>query len=175
MAFPSIYLSIYLPWCHTGFIQKIATIFPGLFKDFSRTKLNFQGPPTRNAFSWTVYKFTFTVQANRYLTLQVFVPSPFLHLSVHLPFLFISSGFSIRIEVGGRNVEVSSEGATRAAGRHDLLEGPGACSPWKLLKSEPLRVHFLHSGARIRSFLTEPYMLYFPAFYSTDLIIFQTK
>ena len=31
----------------TGFVQKIVTIFPGLFKDYSRTKLNFQGPPTR--------------------------------------------------------------------------------------------------------------------------------
>ena len=31
----------------TGFVQKIITIFPGLFKDYSRTKLNFQGPPTR--------------------------------------------------------------------------------------------------------------------------------
>ena len=30
-----------------GFVQKIVTIFPGLFKDYSRTKLNFQGPPTR--------------------------------------------------------------------------------------------------------------------------------
>ena len=39
--------------------------------------------------------------------------------------------------------------------------------PGKLLKSEPLKVHFLHYGARKRSFLTEPYMLYFPAFYST--------
>jgi len=96
----------------TGFIQKIATIFPELFKDFSRTKLNFQGPPTRNAISWTVYKFTFPVQGNRYLTLRVFVPSPFLHLSVHLTFLFISSGFSIRNKVRGRNVEVGSEGAT---------------------------------------------------------------
>ena len=79
------------------------------------------------------------------------------------------TGFSIRIEVGGRIVEVGGEGVTRARG------GQGACSPGKLLKSEPLRVHFLHSGARIRSFLTEPYMLYFLAFYSTGLIIWQTK
>ena len=59
------------------------------------------------------------------------------------------AGFSIRIEVGGRIVEVGGEGVTRARGAQ------GACSPRKLLKSEPLRVHFLHSGARIRSFLTD--------------------
>jgi len=70
------------------------------------------------------------------------------------------SGFSIRIKVGDRNVEVG---------------GPGAWSPGKLLKSEPLKVHILHYGARERSFLTEPFMLYFPAFYSTVLIILQTR
>ena len=75
----------------SGFVQKIATIFPGLFKDFSRTKLNFQGPPTRNVISQMVYKSTFPVQASRFLIrLQVFAPSPSLHFSVHLPFLFIS-------------------------------------------------------------------------------------
>ena len=97
-----------------GFIQKIATFF----QDFSRSKLNFQGPPSRNATSLIVYTYTIPVQANRYLTLQVFVPSPFLHLSDHLPFLFISLGFSIRIAVGDRNVEVGSEGVTL-----DLLGG----------------------------------------------------
>ena len=97
--------------CNQGSYKKSKPFFP----DFSRTKLNFQALPTRNVISWTVYKFTFPVQANRYLMLQVFVPSPFLHLSVHLPFLFISSGFSIRIKVGGRN-EVGSEGATCTAG-----------------------------------------------------------
>ena len=35
------------PHQNTGFVQKIVTIFPGLFKDYSRTELNFQGPPTR--------------------------------------------------------------------------------------------------------------------------------
>ena len=40
----------------TGFVQKIATVFPGLFKDFSRTKLNFQGLPTMNVISQIVYK-----------------------------------------------------------------------------------------------------------------------
>ena len=39
-----------------GFVQKIATVFPGLFKDFSRTKLNFQGLPTMNVISHIVYK-----------------------------------------------------------------------------------------------------------------------
>ena len=65
-----------------GSIQKIATIFPGLFKDFTRTKLNFQGPPARNVISQMVYKGTFT--------LQVLAPSSSLHFSVHLSFLFIS-------------------------------------------------------------------------------------
>ena len=41
---------------YTGFVQKITTVFPGLFKDFSRTKLNFQGPPTMNVISQIVYK-----------------------------------------------------------------------------------------------------------------------
>ena len=74
----------------TGFIQKIATIFPGLFTDFSRTKLNFQGPPTRIVISQMVYKYTFQVQADRFLRLQVFALPPSLHFSVHLSFLFIS-------------------------------------------------------------------------------------
>ena len=75
----------------TGSVQKIATIFPGVFKDFSRIKLNFQGPPTRNVISQMVYKSTFPVQASRFLIrLQVFAPSPSLHFSVHLPFLSIS-------------------------------------------------------------------------------------
>ena len=74
----------------TGFIQKIATIFPGLFKDFSRTKLNFQGPPTRIVISQMVYKCTFPVQADRFLRFQVFALPPSLHFSVHLSFLVIS-------------------------------------------------------------------------------------
>ena len=40
----------------TGFIQKIATIFQGFFKDFSRTTLDFQGQPTRNIISQIVQK-----------------------------------------------------------------------------------------------------------------------
>ena len=61
------------------------------FQEFSRTKLNFQGPPTRDVISQMVYKSTFPVQASRFLIrLQVFAPSPSLHFSVHLPFLFIS-------------------------------------------------------------------------------------
>ena len=60
------------------------------FQDFSRTKLNFQGLPTRNVISQMVYKCTFPVQANRFLRLQVFASSSFLHFSVHLSFLFIS-------------------------------------------------------------------------------------
>ena len=59
------------------------------FQDFSRTKLNVQGPPTRNVISKMVYKCTFPVQANRFLMLQVFASFPSLHFSVHLC-LFIS-------------------------------------------------------------------------------------
>ena len=53
------------------------------FQDFSRTKYNFQGPPTRNVISQIVYKCTFPVQADRFLRLRVFSPSP-LQFSVHL-------------------------------------------------------------------------------------------
>ena len=69
----------------TGFIQKIATIFPGLFKDqieFSRTTYQ------ECNFADGIYKCTFPVTHNRFLRLQVFAPSPSLHLSVHLQSLF---------------------------------------------------------------------------------------
>ena len=53
----------------TGFIQKIATIFQGLFKDFSRTTLDFQGQPTRNIISQIVQKCIFPVYSNKTLRL----------------------------------------------------------------------------------------------------------
>ena len=53
----------------TGFIQKIATIFQGLFKDFSRTTLDFQGQPIRNIISQTVQKCIFPVYSNKTLRL----------------------------------------------------------------------------------------------------------
>ena len=46
-----------------GFIQKIATIFEGFFKDFSRTTFDFQGPPTWNVISHIVKKCTFSVHS----------------------------------------------------------------------------------------------------------------
>ena len=52
-----------------GFIQKIATIFQGLFKDFSRTTLDFQGQPTRNIISQIVQKCIFPVYSNKTLRL----------------------------------------------------------------------------------------------------------
>ena len=52
---------------YTGFIQKIATIFQGLFKDFSRTTLDFQGQPTRNIISQIVQKCIFPVYSNKTL------------------------------------------------------------------------------------------------------------
>ena len=42
----------------TGFIQKG---LQGFFQDFSRTTLDFQGPPTRNIISQTVQKCTFPI------------------------------------------------------------------------------------------------------------------
>ena len=53
----------------SGFIQKIATIFQGLFKDFSRTTLDFQGQPTRNIISQIVQKCIFPVYSNKTLRL----------------------------------------------------------------------------------------------------------
>ena len=44
-------------------MQKIATIF----KDFSRTPFDFQGPPTGKVSRRFAYKCTFQVQANRTL------------------------------------------------------------------------------------------------------------
>ena len=35
---------------------------------------------------------------------------------------------------------------------HELVGGPGASSPGKSLKFGALRMHLLHSGARIRAF-----------------------
>ena len=64
----------------TGFIQKIATIF----KDFSRTTLDFQGPPTRNIISHIVQKCTFPVYSNKTLRLELFVSATCLQFSVHL-------------------------------------------------------------------------------------------
>ena len=56
----------------SGFIQKNATIFQGLFKDFSRTTLDFQGPPARNIISQIVQKCTFPVYSNKALRLELF-------------------------------------------------------------------------------------------------------
>ena len=53
----------------SGFIQKIATIFQGLFRDFSRTTLDFQGQPIRNIISQIVQKCIFPVYSNKTLRL----------------------------------------------------------------------------------------------------------
>ena len=63
---------------------KIATIFQGLFKDFSRVTLDFQGPPTRNIISQIVHKCTFPVYSNKALRLELFASPTSLHFSVHL-------------------------------------------------------------------------------------------
>ena len=62
-----------------GFIQKIATTFQGLFNDFSRTTLDFQGPPTRDTISQIVQKCTFPVYSNKTLRLELFASPASLH------------------------------------------------------------------------------------------------
>ena len=69
---------------NSGFIQKIAVIFQGLFKDFSRTTLDFQGQPTRNIISQIVQKCIFPVYSNKTLRLKLFASPTSLHFSVHL-------------------------------------------------------------------------------------------
>ena len=62
----------------SGFIQKIATIFQGLFKDhirFPRT--------TRNIISQIVQKCTFPAYSNKTLRLEPFASPTSLHFSVH--------------------------------------------------------------------------------------------
>ena len=54
------------------------------FKDFSRTTLDFQGPPTRNIISQIVQKCTFPVYSNKALTLELFASPTSLHFSVFL-------------------------------------------------------------------------------------------
>ena len=63
----------------SGFVQKIATIFQGLSKDFSRTTIDFHGPPTRNIISHIVQKCTFPVYSNKALSLELFASPTALH------------------------------------------------------------------------------------------------
>ena len=58
--------------------------FKGLFKDFSRTSFDSQGPPTRNVIPQTVQKYTFPVHCNRTLRIEQFTPPTSLHFSFHL-------------------------------------------------------------------------------------------
>lgn len=55
--------------------------FKGLFKDFSRTSFDSQGPPTRNVIPQTVQKYTFPVHCNRTLRIEQFTPPTSLHFS----------------------------------------------------------------------------------------------
>ena len=56
-----------------------------LFKYFSRTTLDFQGPPTRNIIiSQIVQKCTFPVYSNKALRLELFASPDSLHFLVHL-------------------------------------------------------------------------------------------
>ena len=54
------------------------------FKDFSRTTLDFQGPPARNIISQIVEKCTFPVYFNKTLRVELFVSPTCLQFSVHL-------------------------------------------------------------------------------------------
>ena len=54
------------------------------FKDFSRTPLDFQGPPTRNIISQIVQKRTFPAHSNKALTLELSASPTSLHFSIHL-------------------------------------------------------------------------------------------
>ena len=56
--------------------------FSRTFKDFSRTTLDFQEPPTRNVISQTVQKYTFVVYSNKTLRLGPFFSPTSLHFSV---------------------------------------------------------------------------------------------
>ena len=116
---------------HPQFFSKVLVHLPyqgsykklqPFFQDFSRTKLNFQGPPTRNVISHMVYKYTFPVQANRFLRLQVFSPSPSLHFSVHLPLLVISS-FYTRVLQCLKNFALHRKGIPKSM-QSNLLSTP---------------------------------------------------
>ena len=54
------------------------------FKDFSRTTLDFQGPPTRNIISQIVQKCTLSVYSNQALRLELFASPTSRHFSLHL-------------------------------------------------------------------------------------------
>ena len=54
------------------------------FKDFSKTTLEFQGPPTRNIILQIIQKSTFPVYSNKTLRLEPFASPTSLHFSVHL-------------------------------------------------------------------------------------------
>ena len=54
------------------------------FKDFSKTTLEFQGPPTRNIILPIIQKSTFPVYSNKTLRLEPFASPTSLHFSVHL-------------------------------------------------------------------------------------------
>ena len=54
------------------------------FKDFSRTPLDFQGPPTTNTISQIVQKCAFLVYSNKALRLKLFASPTSLQFSVHL-------------------------------------------------------------------------------------------
>ena len=67
----------------TGFIKELQPFF----KDFSRTTLDFQGPPTRNIISQIVHKYTFPVYSNKALRLELFASPTSLHVSVYWSYI----------------------------------------------------------------------------------------
>ena len=65
----------------TGFIQKIATIFQGLYKNL----IPFSRKPTRSVSDRFVLKCTFPLHGNRTLRLELFAPP----VSLHFPWAMI--------------------------------------------------------------------------------------
>ena len=77
--------AFYEYWIHRrGSTQGSYKNFQPVFKDFSRTTFDFQGPPNRKLISQIVQKFKFPVHSNKTFRLELFAPPTSLHFSVHL-------------------------------------------------------------------------------------------
>ena len=77
---------IFFLWCtyNTERTQGSYKKLQPLFKGFSRTTLDFQGPSTRNIISQIVQKRTFPVYSNKTLRIELFASPTSLQFSVHL-------------------------------------------------------------------------------------------
>ena len=68
-----------LCWLKQGSPKKLQPFFQRLFKGFSRTTLDFQGPPTKNTIAHIVQKCTFSVYSSKTLRLELFASPTSLH------------------------------------------------------------------------------------------------